>query len=72
MSTAKVSKYWILGIVLLIAIIATSSVIIFLKYPRSQPIEISMPPPAQEMQGEIYVGGAVNIPGFYPLNYDDN
>jgi competence protein ComEA len=28
-------------------------------------------PPHPQLQGEIYIGGAVNNPGFYPLNAED-
>ncbi|GAI74398.1 unnamed protein product, partial [marine sediment metagenome] len=40
------------------------------RYSPSQPIEISIPT-AQELQGKIYIGGAVSNPGFYSLQADD-
>jgi competence protein ComEA len=62
----KLNRLWLLIIVLLIAVIATSSIIAWSRYRPSQPIEISLPPPA-ELRGEIYVSGAVNNPGIYDL-----
>jgi len=66
----KSNKYWTLLIILLIVIIAIGSLVIWSKYRPSQPIEISLFP-SQELQGEIYVGGAVSNPGFYPLKSGD-
>jgi len=64
------NKYGILVVILLIAIIVTGSIVIWSKSSQSQPIEISIDQ-EQKIQGEIYVGGAVNNPGFYPLRTDD-
>jgi competence protein ComEA len=41
-----------------------------MKFPRSQPIEITTQP-RQEIQGEVYISGAVNNPGVYPLKPGD-
>ena len=65
------NKYWTLSIILLIAIIAIGSLVTWSRYSRSQPIEISIPP-AQELQGDIYIDGSVNNPGFYPLKAGDS
>ena len=67
----KVNKYWTLIITLFVAIIIVGSIIAWSRYSPSQPIEISPPPPPQ-LQGEIYVGGAVINPGFYPLKTGDS
>ena len=67
----KSNKYWALIIVLLIVIIVSGSLVIWSKYRQSQPIEISISP-GQEIQGEIYIDGAVNNPGFYPLKSGDS
>ena len=66
----KSTKYWTLIIILLIVIIIIGSLVTWSRYNRSQPIEISLPTP-QELQGEIYIGGAVNNPGFYPFKAGD-
>ena len=66
----KSTKYWTLIIFLLIVIIIVGSLVTWSRYSRSQPIEISLSAP-QELQGEVYIGGAVNNPGFYPLKVGD-
>lgn len=71
MSTGKANVYWTLIVVLLIVIIAVGGASVWSKYRGRQPIEISMPA-VPELSGEIYVGGAVNNPGFYPLKQGDS
>jgi len=70
-TTGKQINGWTLAIILSVAIIAFGSVVIWSKYGRSQPIEITIVPP-QELQGEIYIDGVVNNPGFYPLRTGDS
>ena len=70
MATSKSSQYWTLITILLVAIIIISGIAVWLKYSPSQPIEISIPT-ARELQGEIYIGGAVSNPGFYSLKAGD-
>ncbi len=70
MTTSKFSQYWTLITILLVAIIAISSIVAWSRYSRSQSIEISIPS-GQELVGEIYVGGAVSNPGFYSLKAGD-
>ena len=69
MITSKFSQYWALITILLVAIIAISSIVAWSRY-SSRAIEISIPT-AQELQGEIYIGGAVSNPGFYSLKAED-
>jgi len=72
-TTSKFSKYWTLIIILLVAIIAIGGIVVWSRYSQSQPIEISISkPPSQELQGEIYIGGAVISSGFYPLRAGDS
>ncbi len=71
MTTGKLTKYWTPIIILLVAIIAIGGIVAWSKYSPSQPIEISTPP-GQELQGEIYLGGAVSSPSFYPLRAGDS
>ena len=71
MTTSKLNKYWTLITILLVAIIAISSIVAWSRYSPSQPIEISIPQ-GQELQGKIYIGGAVSNPGFYPLKAGDS
>jgi len=70
MTTSKFNKYGTLFTILLVAIIAISSIVAWSRYSRSQPIEISIPS-AQELPGRIYIGGAVSNPGFYALKAGD-
>ena len=58
-------------IISLIAIIAIGGIVIWTRYSGSQPIEISILP-SQELPGEIYLGGAIDSPGFYPLKTGDS
>jgi len=71
MTADKASKWWVLITIFLIAVIAINSVAIWAKYRKSQPIEISLPT-NPEFEGEIYIGGAVISPGFYPLRAGDS
>jgi len=71
MTTSKLNKYWTLVIIFLIAIITVGSIVVWTRYSGNQPIEISTPP-AQELPAEIYIGGAVSNPGFYPLKARDS
>lgn len=67
----KLNKYWALSIILLIAVIIIGGVVAWQRYSPPHPIEISLPPSPQ-FQGEIYLGGAVSNPGFYPLKSEDS
>ena len=71
LTTGKLNKYWTPIIFILAAIIVIGGVVAWSKYGGSQPIEISMSS-SQELRGEIYVGGAVNNPGFYSLKSGDS
>jgi len=67
----RFNKYGALFIVFLIAIIAISGTVFWSRYSSSQPIEIyttSEP----ELLSTIYIGGAVNNPGLYPVKAQDN
>ena len=71
MEMSKSNKCWALIIVLLIAIIVVGGISAWSRYGHSQPIEISELPQPQ-LQGEIYIGGAVQNPGFYPMKAGDS
>jgi len=73
MTTSKFSKYWTLLIILLVAIITVGGIVAWSRYSGSQPTEISISKPSsQEQLNKIYIGGAVNNPGFYPLKAGDS
>ena len=72
MTISGFSKYWTLLIILLVAAITVGGIVVWSRYSGSQPIEISASkPPSQEQPDKIYIGGAVNNPGFYPLKAGD-
>jgi len=60
-------------IITLIAVTTVSAILVWSQYRGSQLEEISISnPPAEEPIGSIYVGGAVNNAGFYPLTDGDS
>ena len=65
------SKFWAAAVLLLIVVIVSGSVVIWLKYDRSQPIEVILSP-EPEINGHISVAGEVNVPGRYPLHEGDS
>ena len=71
MTAGKIYNGWTLIAILLVVIIAASSLVIWSKNSRSQAIEISIAPDP-EMPGEIYIGGEVSNPGFYSLKAGDS
>jgi competence protein ComEA len=71
MKAGRFFNGWTLTALLLIVIIIAGCVVIRLKSSQGQAIEISLVP-GQEKDGKIYVGGAVNNPGFYPLYAGDD
>ncbi|MEK7353806.1 MAG: ComEA family DNA-binding protein [Chloroflexota bacterium] len=70
MAAGKLNRLWTLVTIFLVIVIAIGGIVIWSKYSPYQPLEISISP-AQEQSGEIYIGGAVNKPGFYPLLTSD-
>ena len=52
--------------ILLVMIIVTGAVMIWLQYRRPQPITISLTP-EPELQGSLFLDGAVHNPGIYHL-----
>ncbi len=70
MIASKLDRYWILTIILLVAVIVVGSIVACLKYSPGKPIEISLPT-VQEFQRRVYIGGNVTNPGLYPFNGED-
>ena len=70
MTTGRQINYKILITILLIVIIVAAGITIWLRYPHHQPLEISLAP-QPEVSGEIYVGGSITNPGFYPFTAGD-
>ncbi len=71
MSASKLNRYWTLITVILVAIIVIGSIVAWLRYNPSRPIEISIPP-RQELEGRIYISGAIAAPGGYPFTAKDS
>ena len=71
MAVSRLNKWWALLLIFLVAIIAIGGTVAWSRYSPSQPVEISMPS-SQEVEGEIYIGGAVINPGYYPLKAGDS
>lgn len=67
----KTNRYWTLITVFLIAIIIIGGAVIWVRYNPGQTIEISVPS-HQEIEGDIYIGGAIINPSFYPLDSNDS
>lgn len=71
MTTDKIGGLWLLATFLLITIIVISSLFIWMRHDEGQSITISSPA-TPNFQGDIYIDGAVNNPGIYPLRNDDS
>lgn len=65
------NRLWTLIIIILVAIIASGGLVAWSRYTPNQPIEIFIPQ-SQQWQGEIYIDGAVTMPGLYPLKEGDS
>ena len=70
MTTSKFSRFWTLITFILVAVIVISGIVAWSRYSPSRPIEIAMQT-SQELEGGIYISGAVNNPGFYSLTIGD-
>jgi competence protein ComEA len=57
--------------VLLIAITVAGGLVAWARYQPSPPLEISLPQD-EENQGNIFIGGAVTSPGYYPFSDSDS
>ncbi len=68
---SRSNKFWVAVSLLLIIVIVVGSIIIWSKYSRNQPIEITLSP-STEVSSQISVTGAVNVPGIYPLKPGDS
>lgn len=71
----RLERYKIVIVIFLLILIASGGVMLFQKHPWAKgPLEITLttPTPALPPAGaEIYVGGAVMSPGWYPLEEGD-
>jgi competence protein ComEA len=70
MESSKIKVNWTLVALLLVVVIIAGVVVIGLKCRSGQVVEVTLAP-EREITGTIYVGGAVNNPGYYPIFADD-
>ena len=71
---AKLSgKVWVGIFVFLVLIIITAGTVVLIKFPRTQPVEISISPETTQptIQGKINISGAVTNPGSYEIKAGD-
>jgi len=70
MTASRSNRFWTLIIILLVVITVTGAVLAWMRYRPDKPIEITVAP-QQDLREQIYIGGAVVNPGFYPLKTTD-
>ncbi|MDD5591276.1 MAG: ComEA family DNA-binding protein [Dehalococcoidales bacterium] len=67
------NRRWTPLVISLLAIVITAGILVWSRYKGNQATEIIISsPPRVEQIGEVYIGGAVNNPGLYPLRADDS
>ena len=71
MTTSKFNRFGTLITLILVAIIVIGGIVVWSRYSGGQPVEIAQSP-SQELDGEIYISGAITSPGFYPLKVGDS
>jgi competence protein ComEA len=65
-------KYWLIIAAFLLVSILTGGIILAVKQSSHHPVEITLSPASPlQYDGDIYIGGAVANPGFYPLRQGD-
>jgi competence protein ComEA len=68
----NLNKYWLLIIAFLLVGFISGGIVLAVKQSSYKPVEISLSQTTPILhKGEIYIGGAVANPGFYPLREDD-
>lgn len=68
----QLDRYWLFIIAFLLVSLVCGGIVLALKQSSHRPVEISLSSAApSQYQGEIYIGGAVANPGFYPVGEND-
>jgi competence protein ComEA len=71
--SSYLGKYWLLIVILLLVSIVCGGIVLAIKQSSHKPVEISISQAdSPKYNGEVYVGGAVANPGFYPLKEGDS
>lgn len=66
-------RLWLFIVIFLLLSMVCGGVVLVVKQSTSKPAELSMTSTTSpQYQGEIYIGGAVASPGFYPVKEDDS
>jgi len=69
---SNLNKYWLLIIALLLVSLISGGIVLAVQQSSHKPVEISLSQAAPiQCEGEIYIGGSVANPGFYPWREDD-
>lgn len=71
MGTSKLNRFWAFSAIFLLAVTAVGGAVAWSRYSPGQLVEISLPS-RQELEGSIYIDGAVRIPGVYPFASTDS
>jgi len=71
MKAGRFFNGWTLAALLLVLVIIAGSTVIWVKSSRGHAIEINLTPDRKEV-GNVYVGGEVNNPGWYPVFNGDS
>jgi competence protein ComEA len=71
MTAEKTHRFWLFATGLLILIIIAGSCFVWIRRDAGQPIVLETPP-APQVEGRVYISGAVANPGAYPLKGEDN
>ena len=70
--SSYLNKYWLLIIAFLLVSLISGGILLAFKQSRYKPVEISLSQTAPiQYEGELYIGGSVANPGFYPLREND-
>ena len=71
--SSYLNKYWLLIIAFLLVSLISGGIVLAVQKSSHNPVEISLSQTAPiQCEGEIYIGGTVVNPGFYPLREDDS
>lgn len=71
MKANRLGRFWVSITIALVALIIAGGAVALLRYSPSRAVEISMPAPLN-LEGQVYIGGAVIAPGRYPFSPDDS
>jgi competence protein ComEA len=70
--SSHLDKYWLLIVAFLMVSLIVGGIALAIKQSSHRPVEISLSQTAPiQYKSDIYIGGAVANPGFYPLSEED-